>query len=611
MKWMKKASLAVILLTVISAFAFLSCDDKIVEKPNVITKISLDKSELTLNEGESATLVATLTPASSKESVTWSTNDSKVATVSKSGEVKAVAEGSATITASLKNGSKATCNVTVKKKAEEEKTTITLDKESASLKIGETITLVATLTPEGSKEKVTWSSSKEAVATVSEKGVVTAVTEGEAEITASLANGNTATCTITVTKEEEEVKTTITLDKEKSELKVGETLTLVAALAPEDADDKITWSSSKEAVATVSKTGVVTAVSEGDAVITAALANGNKATCTITVTKVEENPEPTPGTGEKATVKFKQEYYTIKSGETKIFKSEVLLTMGKDPNEDVTLRFSTFEDDIISVTPDGVVKGLKVGEAELLVSLVNNEYASCYITVEGEGGDTNNDEEDNPAPTPPAQKGINITPPNLSMMEGDEFQLTIEYFGGLTPAEVSFKSLNPDVATVTATGKVHAKKAGETKIQVFVNGVPQHHDIYVTVNELVKKGKYSYVILHVKKDIIDDTNTISNPLTGDEKVLRDEFVPNGSSSTNTLYVLVDVTNNETGETFSRRAGKWTTIALPDEDDPSGFTSTGFDGSVMFWSSGKFNLRIKLDEYGIDETIKVIITRQAK
>lgn len=178
-------------------------------------------------------------------------------------------------------------------------------------------------------------------------------------------------CKVTVTKKQAEEKTTISLDKASATLKVGETLELVTTLAPENAKDEVTYSSSKEEVAKVDDKGVVTAVAEGEAVITASLENGSKATCTITVTKKEEEPAPTPtpGTGEHATVKFKQETYTINVGETKNFKSEVLIMMGKDPNEDVTLKFTTFEEDIISVTQDGSVKGLQAGEAELIVEL--------------------------------------------------------------------------------------------------------------------------------------------------------------------------------------------------------------------------------------------------
>ncbi len=74
---------------------------------------------------------------------------------------------------------------------------VTLDKTELSLQVGKTAELKATVTPFDAT--VTWSSSDKAIATVNEKGVVTAVKEGTATITASLENGKTAKCVVTVT----------------------------------------------------------------------------------------------------------------------------------------------------------------------------------------------------------------------------------------------------------------------------------------------------------------------------------------------------------------------------------------------------------------------------
>ena len=90
--------------------------------------------------------------------------------------------------------------------------------------------------------------------------------------------------------------TGVTLDKEAAELKIGETLTLVATVAPANADNKaVTWSSDKPEIASVAN-GVVTAVAEGVAVITVKTVDGNfTAACTITVKKDEPGPQPVGG----------------------------------------------------------------------------------------------------------------------------------------------------------------------------------------------------------------------------------------------------------------------------------------------------------------------------
>ena len=165
-----------------------------------VTGIELNKTELTLTEGGSETLTATVTPDNATDkTVTWTSNKESVATV-ENGVVTAVGEGTATIKATA-GGYEASCVVTVNP-ATVDVTGVTLDKTSATLYInGEsgtnTVTLTATVTPDNATDKtVTWASNKTDVATV-ENGVVTAVGEGTATITAS-AGGKSAACTVTV-----------------------------------------------------------------------------------------------------------------------------------------------------------------------------------------------------------------------------------------------------------------------------------------------------------------------------------------------------------------------------------------------------------------------------
>ena len=178
-----------------------TCTVTVVEGDTVeVTGVTLNKNELTLTEGNSEKLVATVTPDNATDkTVTWTSNKTDVATV-ENGVVTAVGEGTATIKATA-GGYEASCVVTVNP-ATVDVTGVTLDKTSATLYInGEsgtnTVTLTATVTPDNATDKtVTWTSNKTDVATV-ENGVVTAVGEGTATITAT-AGGKSATCTVTV-----------------------------------------------------------------------------------------------------------------------------------------------------------------------------------------------------------------------------------------------------------------------------------------------------------------------------------------------------------------------------------------------------------------------------
>ena len=187
-------------------------------------------------------------------------------------------------------------------------TTIALDKVTASLKEGEKVNLSATVGPENVTSKVViWSSSDESIATVADDGTVTAVKAGDVTITAKAAYGKnvTATCDIKVSEAEKPqptpepepqptpqkvAATTITLDKTTANLKEGETVELKATVGPENATDKsVTWTSSDDSVATVSKDGKVTAVKAGSVKITATAVSGKNVTaaCDITVTQAE------------------------------------------------------------------------------------------------------------------------------------------------------------------------------------------------------------------------------------------------------------------------------------------------------------------------------------
>ncbi|MBQ9902694.1 MAG: Ig-like domain-containing protein [Clostridia bacterium] len=268
------------------------------------TGISLSQTSLSLTKGNTATLTATVTPSGSTDSVTWTSSNTAVATVS-NGVVTAVGNGSATITA--KAGSKsATCSVTVTTPA----TGISLSQTSLSLTKGNTATLTATVTPSGSSDSVTWTSSNTAVATVS-NGVVTAVGNGSATITAK-AGSKSATCSVTVTTP----ATGISLSQTSLSLTKGNTATLTATVTPSGSTDSVTWTSSNTAVATVSN-GVVTAVGNGSATITAK-AGSKSATCSVTVTTPVTNYDVTPninGGASKLYEPWGLRYFAVFNGE--------------------------------------------------------------------------------------------------------------------------------------------------------------------------------------------------------------------------------------------------------------------------------------------------------
>lgn len=168
-------------------------------------------------------------------------------------------------------------------------TGISLDKQTAILStIGETLLISRTITPGNATNKnVTWTSSNPSVAAVS-AGQVTAVANGTATITATTKDGGyTASCVVTVNAggNQNVPVTGVSLNVTQTEITVGGTQTLNAAIAPANATNKqVTWTSGNTSIATVDQTGKVTAVAAGTTTITVKTADGNKtAACQVTV----------------------------------------------------------------------------------------------------------------------------------------------------------------------------------------------------------------------------------------------------------------------------------------------------------------------------------------
>lgn len=225
--------------------------------------------------GESATAETAaqdekIAKAAEKLTLAWTSSDESVATVDETGTVTAVAAGEAEITAAVKDTEmQDVCVITVKVSAKELKVPDTLE-----VKLNDTdeTAIKAKCEPEdASNISFDFASSDEEVATVDKDGKVKVLKAGECDITTTLMqDGEKVTEKTTHVKAFYEVES-ITLDSNEGKLTVGNSHTIKATIAPEEvaAETTIEWSSSNEKVATVDSNGKVTAVSSGNATITA------------------------------------------------------------------------------------------------------------------------------------------------------------------------------------------------------------------------------------------------------------------------------------------------------------------------------------------------------
>ncbi|HJR63395.1 MAG TPA: Ig-like domain-containing protein [Gemmatimonadaceae bacterium] len=358
---------------------------QITVNPVPVGSVTVEPSSVTLNPTQTRQLTATVRDGSGNvltgRTITWTTSNALIATVSNSGLVTALLPGSATITATAQ-GVEGTATVTVNPFPVG---SVSVDPTSATVFIGRTTQLTATVRNTQGEvmtgQAVTWSSSNSNVATVSTSGLVTGVASGTATITAT-SGGRSGTSAITVTP----VPTgSVTVTPDVGSVIVGQTITLTATVR--DIENKlisgaaVTWATSSAAIATVNN-GVVTGVTPGTATITAAH-GGKSGTSAITV-----RPVPV------ATVTVSPDAVTLGLGGSRQLTATPRSQSGA-PLSGRTVAWSSSNPLVASVNQSGVVNALLIGTA-VITANVEGVTGTANVTVQLLGGRAAPSE---PAPT--------------------------------------------------------------------------------------------------------------------------------------------------------------------------------------------------------------------
>ncbi len=251
--------------------------------------VTLNQEEIALEPGNTATLIATVSPEDAKnKSLTWTSSDEGIVTVDENGNITAVKAGTATITVTTEDGGyTATCTVKVQKGVVAV-TGVSLSGTSIEVATGYTATLKATIKPSDATNKtLTWTSSDTSIASVNSKGVVTGKKEGTVTITVKTADGG-YTAEIKVTVKNQPV-TGVSISGGKSTMTVGDKGTLKATIKPSNATNKkVTWKSNHNDIVSVDSKGNIKALAPGTATITVTTDDGQK-TATFKIT-VKEKP---------------------------------------------------------------------------------------------------------------------------------------------------------------------------------------------------------------------------------------------------------------------------------------------------------------------------------
>jgi uncharacterized protein YjdB/uncharacterized protein YfaP (DUF2135 family) len=432
-----------------------------------VSNPSISNTSLSLNAGATAKL----TVKNAVGTVTWSSSNTGIATVTAAGEVKGIAKGTATITA-VASGVKLTCAVTVKNI---DVTGITVDKAKVSLLVGETASLRATVAPDNATIKdYTWASSNAAVATVDQKGLVKGVGPGKATITVTTKDqGKKANVEVTVIRAVEDM----TISADKKTISIGDTFDLVPTILPADATEKgFKIESSDKSVAAVDDKGVVTGLKDGTTTITVkAVGKDITKTCEITVKT------------ELQSVSFTEDKSVVDVGNTINLQYEIV-------PEKTTVASAVYEsndDAVATVSDSGVVKGIKSGTTQIKVTLKdkygNEKEAIQTVTVIQH------------------VESLNLNASTQTIyLEGAPFTINAT----VLPADANDKSLKfessaPDVASVSEDGVVSAVSEGNAVITVSSNDQPS---IKQTIEITVKDASATTAIVATQEELTEALN---------------------------------------------------------------------------------------------------------
>lgn len=437
-------ALFTILLSV-SLIATYSCK-KEKDKSVAVTEVRLNKASVTLVEGDTEELMATVMPENATDKgIEWKSSDESVATVSQTGLVTALKEGSSAITVITNDGGfKATCDVTVNKKVIAV-TSVVLGNTELTLVEGEEEKLAVAVTPENATDKsVVWKSGNESVATVSQEGLVTAVGEGKATITVKTNDGGfSASCEVTVKKKVIAV-TGVKLSAASMTLREGDKGTLTATVEPANATNKnVEWWTSDLDVVSVTSTlggsnGYVEARGAGKATVTVKTEDGEfSASCEITVEKKE-----VPVTG----IALEQSSLLLPVGNTYTLRAHVQPSNATDQD----IKWGSSNGGVATVDQTGKVTAVAAGTVDILATLAG-KFARCTVQVDN-------------VTISMKKSSYNILPMTklINIKSNIDANFELDY------SKFSFSYSDPEVATIKSNFDIalHGKK-GTTKVNVL------------------------------------------------------------------------------------------------------------------------------------------------
>ena len=265
-----------------------SCSIVVTSTKVEIESIDIVQEDISLRKGGSVLLQVAVTPEDATvDSLTFTSDDTSIATVSNEGRINAINTGTTTITVKTSdNQFSDSVSVTVTESGTTVVSPVSLQLIGLEngVSVGTSSRVAYIISPSNATTSLTWSSSDPSIATVNSEGVVTGVKAGTCTIMASTSNNISSSLQITVSSNEVAVSR-ITINGDTS-MQTGWTKLLQYTISPSNATNKnVTFTSSNSSVVFVDSNGIIAALGSGTAVVTITTEDGKKtAAVNVTVT---------------------------------------------------------------------------------------------------------------------------------------------------------------------------------------------------------------------------------------------------------------------------------------------------------------------------------------
>ena len=416
---------------------------KIDKNNHVVSNIKVSNSDVTLIAGGEFQVSATVFPKEVPQTITWSSINNNIATVSSDGLITGIDYGKTQIIATAIDGTNKIINVTVQGD-EIPVTGINLNDSKLSIALNNHEKISYTIYPKNAtNQKIIWSSSDERIASVDAYGNVYGISTGTVTIMAMTDDGEfTSQMVVDVyVPKIAVVETDLILSKTSVTLKAGKTANVDATVLPNNATDKtVNWVSSDSTIASVSG-GMIYGKTPGNVTITATTNNSRiTKTINVTVTEVPINSISLSDTNYKLGISSVKQLY-------------VTYNPSNANNKNVTWRST--DSSVASVNNSGLVTAHRVGSTEIIAETNNGKVAKCKITVTNERIEV--------------QK-ITLSKANYLVKTNDTVGVTsIVSPSNATVQSVTLKSDNENVVKVLSDGKVVGVREGVAKITATSN----------------------------------------------------------------------------------------------------------------------------------------------